>query len=144
MTTEKQDPSPAPETIFYDGHCGLCHRWVRFVVKRDTRSEAFRFAPLGGERFSQLVPQPPRENVPDSIVVLTSDGRMLVRSAAALHILSRLGRFWSVTASLCRIVPAFARDWLYDLIARIRHRLFRRPDNVCPVLPPELRERFDA
>ena len=26
---------PAPERIFYDGSCGLCHRGVRFVVARD-------------------------------------------------------------------------------------------------------------
>jgi hypothetical protein len=26
------------EMIFYDGHCGLCHRAVRFVLAEDRRS----------------------------------------------------------------------------------------------------------
>ncbi len=144
MNTSDEDQSPAPETIFYDGHCGLCHRWVKFVLKRDLGGKAFRFAPLGGERFLQAVPEPQRAGLPDSIVVLTAAGRLLVRSAAVLHILTRLGGLWPFTAVLCRIVPAVLRDWLYDLIARLRHRMFRRPAEACPVLPPELRSRFDA
>ena len=38
----------APETIFYDGGCGLCHRFVRFVIKRDPDGTLFRYAPLEG------------------------------------------------------------------------------------------------
>ena len=144
MNQADQDPSPAPEVIFYDGHCGLCHRWVKFVLKRDSGGVAFRFAPLGGERFLQIVPEPRREGLPDSIIVMTGDGQLLVRSAAVLHILARLGGLWRITSVLCRIVPAVFRDWLYDLIARLRQRVFRRPADVCPVLPPELRQRFDA
>jgi predicted DCC family thiol-disulfide oxidoreductase YuxK len=30
----------------------------------------------------------------------------------------------------------------YDFIARIRYRLFARPDDVCPILPKHLRDRF--
>ena len=134
----------ATEPIFYDGHCGLCHRWVRFVLAEDTLGAAFRFAPLGGERFLQIVPEPDRENLPDSIIVMTSDGRLLVRSAAVLHILARLGGLWRLISLLCRIMPAAPRDRLYDLIARLRHRIFRQPAAACPVLPAELRSRFDA
>jgi predicted DCC family thiol-disulfide oxidoreductase YuxK len=32
---------------------------------------------------------------------------------------------------------------MYDWVARIRYRLFARPADVCPVMPPELRRRFD-
>ena len=143
MNKADQDQVPGVETIFYDGHCGLCHRWVKFVLKKDARGTAFRFAPLGGERFLQTVPEPRREGLPDSIVVKTVDDRLLVRSAAVLHILTRLGGPWRLAAVLCRIVPAALRDWLYDRIARLRHRMFRCPAETCPALPPELRSRFD-
>ena len=43
------------EIIFYDGHCGLCHAAVRFVVARDDREEGFVFAPLGGETFRETL-----------------------------------------------------------------------------------------
>ena len=144
MNKADHDEAPMPEVIFYDGNCGLCHRWVKFVLKRDSDGAAFRFAPLGGERFSQIVPESQRAGLPDSIIVMTADGRLLIRSAAVLHILARLGGLWRLTAVLCRIVPAVLRDWLYDRIAQVRHRMFRRPVEACPVLPPELRKRFDA
>src|SRR5579885_2416758 len=36
----------APELIFYDGHCGLCHGFVKFALARDREGARFRFAPL--------------------------------------------------------------------------------------------------
>jgi predicted DCC family thiol-disulfide oxidoreductase YuxK len=35
------------------------------------------------------------------------------------------------------------RDMIYDFIARVRYRLFGRRDQLCPIVPPELRARFD-
>jgi len=131
-----------PEWLFYDGNCGLCHRWVRFVIRADRDGSKFRFAPLGGETFNVQVPESWRASLPSSIVVKTGDGRLLVRSAAILHILDRLGGLWRVLGIVGRSVPRSLRDSLYDWIARIRHKLFARPADVCPVLPPALRSRF--
>jgi hypothetical protein len=33
-------------------------------------------------------------------------------------------------------------DAAYDLVARLRHRLFALPPDACPVTPPHLRARF--
>ena len=133
----------AGERIFYDGRCGLCHRTVRFVVKRDREPVVFRFAPLGGESFRALVPSEQRGALPDSLAVWTADGRLLTRSTAVLHILERLGGVWGLLAKLAAVIPAALRDHCYDAIARVRHRLFARPLQVCPSLPERLRERFD-
>jgi predicted DCC family thiol-disulfide oxidoreductase YuxK len=40
-------------------------------------------------------------------------------------------------------VPRRLRDFVYDFVARIRYRVFGRRDDLCPVMPPELRARFD-
>jgi len=132
-----------PERMFYDGHCGLCHRAVKFVLARDQGGKLFRYAPLQGTTFAVLVPQERRAGLPDSVVVLTSDGRLLVRSAAFIHILRRIGGGWGMLAAVVAIVPRPIRDAAYDFIARIRYRVFGRPTEVCPVTPPELRARFD-
>jgi hypothetical protein len=68
------------ERIFYDGPCGLCQPFVRFVVQRDRAGTKFRFAPLQGPTFESVVPIERRAAVPDSMVVLTSDHRLLIRS----------------------------------------------------------------
>ncbi len=132
------------ERLFYDGHCGLCHGAVLFVLKRDPDGRLFRFAPLDGETFHHEVAPAERTHLPDSLVVRTNDGRLLTRSTAALHIGIRLGGPWRFLAQASRLVPRPLRDVVYDGIARIRHRLFAAPDDVCPLLPTHLRDRFDA
>jgi predicted DCC family thiol-disulfide oxidoreductase YuxK len=129
--------------VFYDGACGLCHRTVRFAIARDRDGSRFRFAALGGETFRRLVPETARVGLPDSIVVLTPDGRLLTRSAAVVHILERIGGTWRLPAELLSLIPRGIRDLGYNGIARIRYRLFARPTEACPVTPPTLRTRFD-
>jgi predicted DCC family thiol-disulfide oxidoreductase YuxK len=67
----------------------------------------------------------------------------VVRSDAFLHILRRLGGWWKILAALVSVVPRPVRDAVYDFVARVRFRIFGRRDEVCPVMPPELRARFD-
>jgi predicted DCC family thiol-disulfide oxidoreductase YuxK len=129
--------------LFYDGHCGLCHRAVKFVLKHDRTGEAFRFAPLQGDAFRALVPDAARGSLPDSIVVRTSDGALLVRSTAFIHILRRLGGGWRLWASVLAVIPRGLRDAAYDFVARVRYRIFGRRDELCPIVPAELRKRFD-
>ena len=129
--------------VFYDGACGLCHRTVRFAIARDRDGRRFRFAALGSEAFRRLVPETLRRGLPDSIVVLTPDGALLSRSAAIVHILDRIGGSWRLQGRLLALVPRGIRDLGYDGVARVRHRLFRKPPDACPVTPPELRARFE-
>jgi predicted DCC family thiol-disulfide oxidoreductase YuxK len=132
-----------PERIFFDGECGLCHRWVRFALARARGRELFRFAPLQGATFAAEVPEAARRALPDSLVVRTGDGRLLVRSAAVLHVLRRTGGAWGALAALVGIVPPALADWGYDRIASVRKRWFARPAELCPLVPPELARRFD-
>ncbi len=129
--------------VFYDGHCGLCHGAVKFLLARDRDGSRFRFAPLQGETLAAMVPAARRARLPDSIVVLTDSGELLVRSAGVVAILERLGGAWRPLGRLLAIVPRPLRDAAYDFVARIRKRLVAPPADVCPLMPPELRARFD-
>lgn len=132
-----------PEMLFYDGHCALCHGAVKFVLRHDRSGAAFRFAPLQGETFMTRVPESARKDLPDSIVVLTGEGALLVRSDAFIHILARLGGGWNPLAGALRAVPRPMRDAVYNFIARVRYSIFGRRADVCPIVPRELRARFD-
>ena len=131
------------EIVFYDGHCGLCHRGVKFILNHDRSGTAFRFAPLQGETYQARVLFGQRANLPQSIVVQTRDGSLLTRSNAWIHILRRLGGGWKVIAALLAAIPRPLRDVVYEFIAHIRYRVFGRRDDLCPVVPPDLRARFD-
>ncbi|HEU5321633.1 MAG TPA: DCC1-like thiol-disulfide oxidoreductase family protein, partial [Methylomirabilota bacterium] len=126
-----------PAVVFYDGTCGLCHRFVRFLLAED-RDAAFRFAPLGGETFMTAVPDARRRGLPDSVVIRTADGRLLSRSAAVVWVLQRLGGVWRLAGALLAALPTGLADRLYDALARRRRSLFRAPTEACPLVAPDL------
>ncbi len=146
MNSESAGTTPpaaqTTERVFYDGHCGLCHFTVRFVLLRD-RAGRFRFAPLEGATFRRTVPAQVRATLPDSVIVQTTEGELLSRSAAVFYLLNRLGGVWRILAAFGSIVPVTLRDRVYDWLAAVRHRLFPAPAAACPLVPPHLRDRFD-
>ena len=123
-----------PEIIYYDGHCGLCHGFVKFVLAHD-RQARFRFAPL------DKMPAGERLGLPDSVVVRTTAG-LLTKSDAVLYVLRGLGGSWAVMAGLAQVFPRFVRDFVYGAVAKLRYRIFGRREDACPLVPPELRKRF--
>jgi predicted DCC family thiol-disulfide oxidoreductase YuxK len=66
-----------------------------------------------------------------------------MRSNASLYILRSLGGGWKTLAKVLGVVPRGLRDLVYDFVARIRYRVFGRRDDLCPIVPPDLRARFD-
>ncbi|MBX7113280.1 MAG: DUF393 domain-containing protein [Myxococcaceae bacterium] len=129
------------DILFYDGSCGLCHASVKFVLKHE-RENNTDFSPLGSEAFRSRVNEAQRSVLPDSLVVWTSDGRLLVKSAAVVHLGRRLGGFWKVLANVGNLLPDFLLDAVYDFIARNRQKVFKKPDGACPMIPPQHRPRF--
>jgi len=133
----------APATVFYDGHCGLCHGVVRFVLAERSASARLVFAPLHGALFNTRVSQAQQAKLPDSLVVLTEEGRLLTRSAAVLHILAELGGLWRILGGIAGVLPTALLDAAYDGIAGVRARLFGRPQDACPIIPESLRGSFN-
>ena len=131
------------EYIFYDGHCGLCHRAVKFVLNHDGAGNTFRFAPLQGQTFLSRVTSKQISGLPDSFVVLTREGKLLMRSDASLYVMRRLSGGWKILANILGVIPRSLRDAAYDFVASIRYRVFGRQEDLCPVVPPNLRARFD-
>jgi predicted DCC family thiol-disulfide oxidoreductase YuxK len=123
---------------FFDGVCNLCNGTVNFLIDHDRRA-LLRFAPLQGNAFTALAADHPELRGIDSFV-LRQDGRVHVRSSAAVRILMALGGPWRLAGALLAI-PRPLRDLLYDFVARHRYRWFGKSE-TCRVPTPELRARF--
>ncbi len=133
--------------VFYDGTCGLCHRTVRFLLAEDAAGLRFRFAPLDSDAFRAASAQSKSgfersASIPDSVLVQPPGEAMLTRAEGALEIGQQLGGLWRLLAIVVGWIPLTILNAGYDFIARNRHHLFTRPDDVCPILPAHLRDRF--
>jgi predicted DCC family thiol-disulfide oxidoreductase YuxK len=135
-------PKPAGQPIFYDGHCGLCHGLVRFVLSEDQSAKPFSFAPLQGEEIKRSIADSVRAELPDSVVVVEENKNVLTRSTAVIYVLKRLGGLWFFGATLLSMVPRRLRDLVYDAIASVRKKIFGTTEEVCPLVPRPFRARF--
>ena len=133
--------SELPEYIFYDGECGLCHSFVRYVLRFQPGAEGFRFAPLQSKACKRLLTT--SQNIPaETVVVLTADHQVLTKSESVAHVLQKLGPFNQFLARVLASIPRGLADWGYDRVASIRKKVFKTPQTLCPIIPAEIRERF--
>jgi predicted DCC family thiol-disulfide oxidoreductase YuxK len=125
--------------VLFDGVCNFCNGSINFIIRRDRR-KIFRFASLQSETGARVLRQfgLPLDSV--ETIVLVEDSSCYTRSSAALRIVRRLGVPWSMLYVL-NVIPATARNAIYDLIARNRYRWFGKK-NVCMIPTPDMRERF--
>ncbi len=113
--------SGLPERVLlYDGECGLCDRFVQWVLEKDEEG-VFHFTPLQGETAARL-----RQNleIPEGLdtAVLVESGVVHLRSSAVLQVFRQLSAPWC-WLSVLRVLPRFLTDPVYRLVARLRHRL---------------------
>ena len=113
-------------SIFFDGVCGLCNRFIDFVIERDSKRN-FYYAPLQGT-IAQKHLTPELALKPESVVYLSSDGKLYLKSSAVLKLLRKIGGSWAVLATLATIFPTFLSDCIYDLVAQNRYRIFGKRD----------------
>ena len=128
--------------ILYDGECGLCDKWVQFVLKHDLRA-LFRFAPLQSQRGKDLLTAAGSEPSDLSSMILIIDKKAYVRSTGPLMILRQLGGVWSLLG-IFGLVPTPIRDLVYATVAANRYRWFGKSNESCRLLYPHERERFIA
>ena len=125
--------------ILYDGVCGLCDRFVRFIITRDS-SAKLKLAPLQSESAIALLQKFHLPVTALSTVVLIEGEKSYIKSAAVLRSLRYLDGAWKFFTIL-RIIPAPISDFMYDFVARNRYRWFGKFD-ACIIPSPEIKTRF--
>jgi len=135
--TERAPELPQP-VVFFDGVCGLCNRFVDFVIRHDSRG-VFHFAPLQGETARERLTE---ADVRDLKTVVLLDGEGTYRkSTAVLRVLGRLGAFWRAVAAVLWLVPRPLRDVGYAWVARNRYAIFGKKE-TCRLPTPAERGLF--
>lgn len=125
--------------IFYDGECGLCDRAVQFILPRDKQG-FFRFAAIQSSAGTRLLSEHGMDPTVLDTFVLLEQGKIYVRSEAALRVARRLNGGWPLAYGLV-LVPKGLRDQVYRFIAQRRRRWFGGPES-CRLPDAASRGRF--
>lgn len=125
--------------VLFDGICNLCNGFVNFLIDRD-RHDRFQFGSLQSERVKELLRPLHYSTSELSTVLLLEGDQLYTRSTAVLKIFRRMPGVWPLLYALM-VVPRPVRDFLYDLVARNRYRIFGRKD-ACRIPTPELQSKF--
>ena len=131
-------------TILFDGVCNFCNASINFIIDRDSKG-IFKFAALQSEVGQELLKKfglktnDSESRTFDSIVAI--DGyKVYQKSDATLEIARRMDGIWKIFY-VFKIIPAFLRNPVYDLVAKNRYRIFGRTD-ACRIPTPKLKARF--
>jgi predicted DCC family thiol-disulfide oxidoreductase YuxK len=133
------NPPAGQAVVLFDGTCAFCERSVIFVARRDPRGR-FCFAPSQSPQAEALLARHGVSRASARSIILVQDGRVYLRSDAALRIAAGLTFPWSGLRVLLA-VPRPIRDAVYRGVAAVRHRL-AGSSNACEVPPPALRARL--
>ena len=137
--------SAVDDIIFYDGTCGLCHGFVRFVLAADKRN-VFVFAPLQGATAAAILARYGHVAAAAETLFLwqrlpEQPPTLWAGPDAVLQILRRLSTRWRLLAAAAALFPAPWTWAIYRLVARYRYRLFGRQPH-CPWPDSRQRQKF--
>jgi predicted DCC family thiol-disulfide oxidoreductase YuxK len=123
--------------VFFDGHCNLCNGFVNFLIRRQ-KKHSLQVAPLQGTTAKEKLEA---SHLELNTIVYFDGEKSWQKSTAVLHILMELGSLWRTLAFAGQIFPRPLRDFIYDLVAKNRYRLFGRQD-TCRLPTESEKERF--
>ncbi len=128
--------------VLFDGVCNFCNSSVQFIIKNDPKAY-FSFAPLQSEYAQNILLNKGFEAKNFDSVVLIENDKYFTKTNAALRIARRLNGLYPLVFYAFYPIPAFLRDWIYNLIAKYRYKIWGKKE-TCMIPTPEIRQRFLA
>ncbi len=128
-----------PPVWLFDGVCVLCSGAVHYTLRHEKHPD-IRFIAIQSEEGRAIAREHGVDPDDPETFLFVEKGRALPKSDGVIALAAHLGgpaRFLRIG----RFLPRVARDFLYDLIARNRYRLFGRRE-TCLIPDPETRHRF--
>ena len=125
--------------LLFDGVCNLCNSIVQFTIKRDPKGK-FKFASLQSKSGQALLKKFDLPTDDFASFVLIKGDNYFLKSSAGLHVLKELGGVWKLFY-ISIIFPRPLRDFIYNIIAKTRYRIFGKRD-TCMVPTQDIKIRF--
>jgi len=116
--------------IYFDGVCGLCNSFVRFLLKIDNNYQ-LKFTTLQGQTGQELLKKINLHKSDFDTVIFQKNDQVYTRSTAVFEIFKTIGGFWKIFL-VFKFLPILFTDYIYRQIAKRRFRLFGKL-NQCDI-----------
>lgn len=127
------------QIILFDGVCNFCNYWVNFVLKRNQKN-LFLFAALQSKTGQELLTKFNLSTTDFDTFILINGDSFQTKSDAAISIASNIAG-WPKILLIGKIIPRFLRNFIYDLIAKNRYKIFGKRES-CRIPTKEEKEKF--
>jgi predicted DCC family thiol-disulfide oxidoreductase YuxK len=124
--------------IFFDNECQLCDIVIRKVIIYDKKS-IFAFSSLRSNYAINHLPIQYTQNFDTYVIVI--NGQIFTRGGAVRIMLKELDL--RIIYFFSRLIPLKILDLSYDIIGKLRFRIFGRNKNsICNIIDDEIRKRI--
>ena len=113
--------------LLLDGDCGLCHRLATFIDKRLGKEKNLGYRPILSDDAQKMIATFPKKQQDADSVYLIRNGKSYIRSAAGIRCLLYMKWYYAMLFPIFWIIPLPIRDIGYRIIAKYRHKFFKRP-----------------
>ena len=113
--------------IFYDGHCPLCHYWIRYAIKKDVNNQLY-FAPIQGDFGKDFIY---KNNLFafDTVIFYSSEKNETFIYSKAIYELIQYLKIYNVLYYLLKLTPHILSNLVYRFIAKNRFIIYKPYDN---------------
>lgn len=125
--------------VFFDGVCSLCSASVQFLIRHD-KASVLRYASLQSQFATIQLKSFDLQPADLKSIVFLDEGNCYTRSEAVVRLMKYMKGPYRMLYAF-RFVPQPIRDFLYNIVARNRYRLFGKK-NVCWMPDPSLKALF--
>ena len=115
------------DTLLMDGDCGLCTHTAVFLHPRLRKGISIRFLAIESQEGQELIATLPQNMRDADTVYLIRNGIPYMRSSAGIRCLLYMKWYYSMWFPVLWLVPLPLRNVAYRIIAKNRHRVFKRP-----------------
>ncbi|MAD59117.1 MAG: thiol-disulfide oxidoreductase [Flammeovirgaceae bacterium] len=127
------------DIIFYDGYCVICSRFIRQLIKLD-KNRKYSFASISSSLSEKFLSSKIDKEQVGKFIILYSGDKVYKKSDAVIKIFTGFGGGF-VLFNLLRVFPKILRDFVYDVFASYRYRLFGKLKQ-CDIPSKEIVDRF--
>ena len=124
---ERINVSDHRDFLFLDGDCGLCHRLATFLDKRLGKGKELGYRPILDDDAQRVIQALPGKLRDADSVYLIRKGKPYIRSSAGIRCVLYMRWYYKMWFPVLWLIPLPLRNIGYRLIAKYRHKFFKRP-----------------